>query len=450
MSISYRPTLLAVALALVVLCKGPMAQAQSLEDLLKRSVDEVIDKATQPKPKNKKNKQPADSVGQAVGPKAAANLTNGTTVPRPVAQAPVTRTPTVLWQTKLGFRDWGDLALADGVIVGSNSSGKGGLFAVNASTGELRWKLVSSNSTGDSPASDGKHVVVSWTRGTALASYALADGRLAWSKPFEMVPDGVPIVSGDTVIAQSRDGFVYVLDIATGADRRKQQYSRMKTDCTAGRPALADGVLYVATGIAHPNGDKNDYLLHAIDVATGEERWRYNPLSKYPDNYGACLRQIVVVGDTVVAASDEYLYGIDRATGRQKYRVETREETRPATFYGLVASGDRVFAVSDNQFWAIEAHTGSTAWSLPGEYRRFFPGTAAGEGVVYFQGRVEGVDTAPDDGQGILHAVDPRSGQILWSLKNDTKEPWSFDVPLVERGALYVATNGTLLKVSTQ
>jgi outer membrane protein assembly factor BamB len=441
------------ALACAGLAAAISAQAQSMEDLLKRSVNEAIDKATQPKAKNKKNKQSsqaADAAQQVTGSVAGAELASGATVPRPIAQAPVSRTPSVLWQTKLGFRDWGDLALANGVIVGSNSSGKGGLFAVDASTGQLRWKLATSNSTGESPASDGTIAVVAWTRGTVLASYSLADGRLAWTKPFEMVPGGVPIVSGDTVIAQGSDGFVYAFDLASGAERRKRQYARLKPDCTAAQPALADGVLYLATGIGHPAGDKNDYFLHAIDVGTGEERWRYNPLSKYPDNYGACLRQIVVVGDTVVATSDEYLYGIDRTTGRQKYRVETREEKSAATFYGLVASGDRVFAVSDHQFWAIEARTGRTAWSLPGEYRRFFPGTAAGDGIVYFQGRVHGVDTGPDDGQGILHAVDPRSGQILWSLKNQTKEPWAFDVPVVGRGALYVATNGTLLKVATQ
>jgi outer membrane protein assembly factor BamB len=281
-----------------------------------------------------------------------------------------------------------------------------------------------------------------------LAAYSLADGREAWSKPFEMVPEGEPVVFRDTVFAQSKDGYLYVFDVATGTERWKRQYSRRKTDCTTGRPALADGVLYLATGIAHPNGGKDDYFLHAIDATTGEERWRYNPLSKYPDNYGACIKQIVVAGDTVVGASDEYLYGLDRATGRQKYRVETREETQPATFYGLVATGDRVFAVSDNQFWAIEAQTGRTAWSLPGSYRRYFPGTAADGNVVYFHGLVAGVDPGTDDGRGVLHAVDASSGQVLWSLKNDTREPWGFDVPVVDRDAIYVATNGTLLKVA--
>lgn len=446
-------TLAGTAVICVGLVANASVHAQSFEDFLKRSVDgaidEAIDTATQPKQKNTKKKQQQTDVTQPVASAVTgSSIATGTTVPRPVAQTAGTHSPAVLWQTKLGFRDWGGLALANGVIVGGNSTNKGGLYAVNASDGELRWKLTTSNSTGESPASDGKLVVVSWTRGTALAAYSLADGRPAWTKSFEMVPDGVPIVSGDTVIAQSKDGFVYLFDMATGMERRKQQYSRIKTDCTTGRPALADGVMYLATGIGHPNGDKRDYFLHAIDASTGEERWRYNPLSKYPDNYGACLGQIVVVGDTVVAASDEYLYGVDRSTGKQKYRVETREETRPATFYGLVASGDRVFAVSDNHFWAIEAHTGRTAWSLPGRYRKFFPGTAAGDGVVYFHGLVEGVDTGPDDGRGVLHAVDAKSGQVLWSLKNDTKEPWSFDVPVVDGDAIYVATNGTLLKVS--
>ena len=56
--------------------------------------------------------------------------------------------------------------------------------------------------------------------------------------------------------------------------------------------------------------------------------------------------------------------------------------------------------------------------------------------------------SGPDDGRGVLHAVDASSGQVLWSLRNDTKEPWGFDVPVVDRDGIYVATNGTLLKVA--
>jgi outer membrane protein assembly factor BamB len=354
----------------------------------------------------------------------------------------------VAWAARLGFRDWSALAIADDLVIGSNGTGKGGVFAVDAATGKLRWRTADGNASSAAPVTDGTHAYFALGRPETLAAFRNADGRRAWSKPFAFVDDGEPVLVDGLLIAQSEDGFLYAFDAATGAERWKTQYARKENWCGAGRPAVAGGVVYIASGLQPPAQPRSDYFLHAIDAKTGRELWRYVPLSEYPNNYGACLTELLAVGDTIVGVSNEYLYGVDRATGRELYRVDLLDpDGRRRKMLGLVQLDGYVYGMSERVFRAVEARTGRTVWSLPGEYRDQSTGTAVADGLVYFQGRVAGVDTGPDTG-GILHALDPRTRRLQWSFTYRTDEPWAFGSPVVENGAVYVATYGTLLKLA--
>jgi len=160
---------------------------------------------------------------------------------------------------------------------------------VDEATGKLRWKVVTSNKTGERPASDGTFVVVPWTTNPALAAYTLA--RASWRGRSHSIPvdEGRPVIVDGLVIAQHEDGFLYAFDVATGAERWKYQYARKSNWCAVGQPAVADGIVYFSSGLQSPANPRTDYFLHAIDAKTGQELWRYNPLSEYPNNYGACL-----------------------------------------------------------------------------------------------------------------------------------------------------------------
>jgi outer membrane protein assembly factor BamB len=460
----------AVAIVLLTALAAP-AGAESWKDLLKRSAEDALRKATQPGPAAAPAAAPTPVAAPPSAPPHAAQQPAGTPAPGASAGAPagpspaagvlpvasdaasaplptaVRGTPTVAWVTNLGFRDWGAVVLAGGAIVGANSSGKGGLYAVDASTGQLRWKVVTSNKTGEAPVSDGTYVVVPWTTDVQLAAYELASGRLAWSKPYEPVRGAQPVHVDGLVIVQQADGHLSAFDVRTGAERWKLQLQPKASGCSTSRPAVADGVVYVSSGASPPAANpRREYFVHAVEARTGRELWRYTPLSRYPDNYGVCWNEMVAAGGTLVGVADQHVYGVDRATGRELYRHDTRDAGRLADLRGLVAAGGAVYAISAAQFWAIDARSGRTLWTLPGTYRDNFPGTGAADGVVYFQGRVSGVDAAPD-GPGVLHAVDTRTRQVLWSFQFPTEEPWSFDVPVVVDGALYVGTYKRMLKL---
>ena len=72
---------------------------------------------------------------------------------------------------------------------------------------------------------------------------------------------GSPVVVGDTVYFANLDGQVYALEVETGS--RKWRFNARTF--TASSPAVADGVLYIAsfTGV------------FAVDTETGQQLWRY-------------------------------------------------------------------------------------------------------------------------------------------------------------------------------
>lgn len=211
-----------LAAAMLAASAAPVA-ADGIEGLLRRSADDLLKKATQPKPRT----TPAVVSATGTGPAS------------PIVGAPLGAAPPVAWAAKLGFRDWSDLAFANGLVLGSNATGKGSVFAVDAANGKLRWRAADGNTTSVAPVADGTHAYFALGRPPTLAAFRLDTGKLAWSKPFAFVDDGQPVIADGLLIVQGEDGFLYAFDPATGAERWKTQYARRTNWCGAGRAAAA-------------------------------------------------------------------------------------------------------------------------------------------------------------------------------------------------------------------
>jgi len=95
-------------------------------------------------------------------------------------------------------------------------------------------------------------------------------------------------------------------------------------------PVVVDGRMYVSGSWS---------IVYALDAATGEELWRYNP--QVPRSWGqyACCdvvnRGIAVWGDSVyVGTLDGYLVAIDAQTGEERWRIDTINRQAPYTITG--------------------------------------------------------------------------------------------------------------------
>jgi quinohemoprotein ethanol dehydrogenase len=95
-------------------------------------------------------------------------------------------------------------------------------------------------------------------------------------------------------------------------------------------PIVVDGRMYVTGSWS---------IVYALDAATGEELWRYDP--KVPKSWGqyACCdvvnRGVAVWGDSVfVGTLDGYLVALDAATGEERWRTDTINRKTPYTITG--------------------------------------------------------------------------------------------------------------------
>ena len=134
-------------------------------------------------------------------------------------------------------------------------SGDGNIYAVDASTGALRWSFKTGDVVHSSPTvSDGTLYAGSWD--TYFYALNAATGELKWK--FKTGDDlnthlmtGIPgsaAVANVTVYFGSRDANFYALDAATGALKWKVPNDG---SWVIASPAVADGVVYYTTSDSH-------------------------------------------------------------------------------------------------------------------------------------------------------------------------------------------------------
>ena len=167
-----------------------------------------------------------------------------------------------------------DVFLSSPVIVQGAvyfGSGDGNLYALDAASGELKWKF----KTGD----------------VVHASPAYADGVLYFG---------------------SWDSFFYAVDAATGKEKWRFHggedpliHNQVGFQSSA---AVVDGVVYVGC---------RDSNLYALEAATGQEKWRFNNEMSWVISSPA-----VAQGKVFFATSDSSLYHVvDAATGKSVLRA---------------------------------------------------------------------------------------------------------------------------------
>jgi len=360
---------------------------------------------------------------------------------------PLRTTPAEALTVNVPFRDWGPTTIAGTIIVGGNSSGRGGLTAVDTTTGKVKW---TARPTGlahgtpfvaTAPAVSGDAVIT--PMGNTLVALSLATGKELWRGPATAQQAAVAVNAGLAYVLGD-DGNFYALDAKTGQEKWKVAFAR-RGSCVA-RPTVRDDVVYVTGNVVVTPADANrpaSYYQHlfALDAATGQERWRY-PSTPTGRTSGVCHDRPVVTADTLFAVSEATLYAVNVATGRDRWPpvevrrpVEGRE--RAVNVFGLVDAGSVLVGLTSNVMIAFDKASGKTAWEVAGQYRENAPSTAVADGVLYFQGS-----------RGTLSALDLATRAVLWSFSRPTAEPnWAFGFVTPVDGGLWVDSYQALVKL---
>lgn len=151
-----------------------------------------------------------------------------------------------------------------------------------------------------------------------------------------------PIIYNDRVIFTSRNGVVF----ASVLDERKLYYRFIPGGKIIAPVSFRDRTLYVATV---------DNNLYAVDVVTGEARWRF------PSGYPIYDRAVPFEKDVLLTPSGGGLFAVDDQTGFLRWISESATRV-------VSVSQDRVYAMTDaHRMLVIDREDGATvgSWFSP-------------------------------------------------------------------------------------
>jgi outer membrane protein assembly factor BamB len=339
------------------------------------------------------------------------------------------RRPRVAWTLQTAGPINSSPIWAEGlVIVGS---GDGFLHAADGRTGAERWRFKTGGGV-DGPAAYADGRVFFESRDRNLYAVDARSGREAWrlalgaELPHKWGWDyylSGPAVSGPRVYAGSGAGEVLAVDRATG--RVAWRFA------TGGRvrssPVVAEGVVYVGSF---------DGFLYALDAASGALRWKFatQGASIDSDQAGFDRRSIqsspAVTRDLVVfGCRDGHLYGVDRATGKERWNFD--HQTSWVVGSPAIARDRTVVGSSDGRFvQAVELATGKELWRSRTDSNALSSPAVAG-GVVVI-----------GDDSGAVLAFDVATGREAWRFRaGDTIH----SSPLVRDGRIYVGSDDGML-----
>ena len=177
---------------------------------------------------------------------------------------------------------------------GTGAHGKVGikdvhLYAVDAESGQERWRFASEGSIFSSPAV-ADDVVYFGSADAGFYAVDAASGSQVWRFDAEGPIASSPVVVDDAVYFTDRDGYLYALNAATGQELWRFRVSEREFTAegwdswdagTWSSPAVVDGTVYTGSSDGH---------VYAVDAVTGAERWRFQDQGRHLGRARGCQR----------------------------------------------------------------------------------------------------------------------------------------------------------------
>jgi outer membrane protein assembly factor BamB len=320
-------------------------------------------------------------------------------------------------------------AIVDGTLYVGSADGS--VYALDAQTGRERWRVPLGAGVSASPCvAEGTVFVTS--RDGKLHALSSADGRHRWSvdlgkdlglRNYWDFYTSSPVAFGADLYVGSGDGRVRAVDRRSG---------RIKWTFDAGSrvrstPAVTDGAVVFGTMSGH---------VVAVDRKSGAQLWKFTTAGasrkfeeKQNDTTSVYGSPSIADGVVTIGGRDGQIYGIDLASGVQKWRTT---HDGGSWILGNAAQSGVAYIASGSAalVQAADLKSGAERWRFATSSAVFSSLTIAG-GVVLF-----------NDFAGKLYALDKASGAELWRFPLGDR---AFSTPVVAGHIVYASSDeGTL------
>ena len=275
-------------------------------------------------------------------------------------------------------------AVAGGLVIFGTRAGN--WLALDARTGSRRWSIAAGadlplpwgGESGDywtsSPTIGGDVAYLGGGDGV-LRAVNVATGRVRWTARTEGRMRASPAVGGGLVVTGDIQGVVYAFDAATGAQRwRYDTFGHTLGSDTFGydrrtiqsSPAIADGRVYVGA---------RDGFLYALDLATGAFAWKFDHQVSWVNTSPAVEQGRVYAGSSDRA----FIQAVDATTGREIWRRQTA-----LTWASAAVSGDLVYSPDGGgRITVLDKATGAVRWRWAGAGGGVFSSPVIADGCLF-------------------------------------------------------------------
>ena len=290
-----------------------------------------------------------------------------------------------------------------------------------------RWRICLEGLDANSVFMCGDRLVIATQ--THLVAVSRDDGKILWARPGQA---STTLMAGSVLIRLSADGEVELCDVADGEPYCSTHISPRIGGPPVGLMAGGENMPPVAVLT------EGSHRLVAIDVRTGEPRWRFASRS------GGEFRMTKVGRVLLVTCGEEAIHALDIATGEDVWHFAERGCFQ---FKPLV-SNETVIAAAvrgrrEGALFAIDLYSGQPRW------QRELPGPPTSDPCV--AANVALVSTAGEEATLAAHCM--QTGESLWETRDPGlgiggagltfDETWIVNAPFGQLSALDVRTGTT-------
>jgi outer membrane protein assembly factor BamB len=239
------------------------------------------------------------------------------------------------WKFAMDYAGESSPTVADGVVYVASKENH--LYAIDAKTGKQLWFYKTDGLLFGSPSVSEDMVVIGGDDGDLFA-VDRSNGHLAWKLTLDSGIYSTPAIDGDRVFVTTKNKTTVAVDLSTGEELWNYPVGGSAS------PAVAGGVVYIGS---------DDGAIYAIDAAQGGD-----PLWLFATG-GSGVESPIVAGDEVLFAAGATITSVNRETGAVvwQYPVGDDVTTDPVVLDGYLYVGDK-----NGYFYAI---TGDASLATP-------------------------------------------------------------------------------------